>query len=183
MSATPIGDTPASLFDILNTLIPDPGEGLMALEHFRRRFTDKEGHVSAEGARYFMEQSKGLISYLNRERDPTTFAIPTIRTITVGLGDMDIPDVRAVARRCLPLIEAEGSRTRKKARRGCYLAVRSEFTQKYKGTQRNQLAECFGAKAAKPDFPNYAEFVGEVDGLGNLGSIGSEETTNAVINK
>jgi hypothetical protein len=181
MSATPIGDTPASLFDILNTLIPDPGMGLMALEHFRRRFTDKEGHVSAEGARYFMDQSKGLISYLNRERDPTTFAIPTIRTITVGLGDMTIPDVRAVARRCLPLIE--GSRTRKKARRGCYLAVRSEFTQKYKGTQRNQLAECFGAKAAKPDFPNYAEFVGEVDGLGNLGSIGSEETTNAVINK
>ena len=183
MSATPIGDTPASLFDILNTLIPDPGQGLMDLEHFRRIFTDKEGHVSAEGARYFMEQSKGLISYLNRERDPTTFAIPTIRTITVGLGDMDIPDVRAVARRCLPIIEAEGGKTRKKARRGCYLAVKSEFTEKYKKTQRNQLAECFGAKAAKPDFPNYTEFVGEVDGLGNLGSIGSDETTDAVINK
>jgi hypothetical protein len=183
MSATPIGDTPASLFDILNTLIPDPGEGLMALEHFRREFTDKEGHVLAEGAHYFMEQSKGLISYLNREQDPTTFAIPTIRTITVGLGDMDIPDVRMVARRCLPLIEAAGSKTRKKARRGCYLAVKSEFTQKYKGTQRNQLAECFGAKAAKPDFPNYAEFVGEVGGLGNTESVESEMTTDAVINK
>ena len=182
MSATPIGDTPASLFDILNMLIPDPGEGLMALEHFRRRFTDKEGHVSAEGAHYFMEQSKGLISYLNRERDPTTFAIPTVRTVKVGLGDMDIPDVRTVARRCLPLIEAAG-KTRKKARRGCYLAVKSEFTQKYKGTQRSQLAECFGTKAAKPDFPNYAEFVGEVDGLGNTESVGSDETTGAVVNK
>jgi len=183
MSATPIGDTPASLFDILNTLIPDPGEGLMALEHFRREFTDKEGHVSAEGARYFMEQSKGLISYLNRERDPTTFAIPTIRTITVGLGDMDIPDVREVARRCLPVIEAAGGKTRKKARRGCYLAVKSEFTEKYKKTQRHQLAECFGQKAAKPDFPNYAEFVGEVDGLGNTGSVESETTADAVINR
>ena len=183
MSATPIGDTPASLFDILNTLIPN-GEGrLMDLDRFRRGFVDGEGHVTAEGANYFMSRARGLISYLNRERDPTTFAIPTIRTITVGLGDMTIPDVRAVARRCLPVIEAAGGRTRKKARRGCYLAVRSEFTQKYKGTQRNQLAECFGAKAAKPDFPNYAEFVGEVDGLGNLGSIGSKETTDAVINK
>jgi hypothetical protein len=183
MSATPIGDTPASLFDILNTLIPDPGEGLMALEHFRREFTDKEGHVSAEGARYFIEQSKGLISYLNRERDPTTFAIPTIRTITVGLGDMDIPDVREISRRCLPVIEAAGGKTRKKARRSCYLAVKSEFTEKYKKTQRHQLAECFGPKAAKPDFPNYAEFVGEVDGLGNTESVESEMTTDAVINR
>jgi hypothetical protein len=128
-----------------------------------------------------MLRAAGLISYLNRERDPTTFAIPTIRTITVGLGDMDIPDVREVARRCLPVIEAAG-KTRKKARRACYLGAKAEFTQKYKGTQRHQLAECFGAKAAKPDFPNYAEFVGEVDGLGNTESVGSDETTNAVIN-
>jgi hypothetical protein len=171
------------LFDILNTLIPNAEGRLMDLDRFRRGFVDVAGHISGEGGAYFMSRARGLISYLNRERDPTTFAIPTIRTITVGLGDMTIPDVRAVARRCLPVIEAAGARTRKKARRGCYLAVRSEFTQKYKGTQRNQLAECFGAKAAKPDFPNYAEFIGEVDGLGNLGSISSEETTNAVINK
>ena len=126
----------------------------MALGEFRRRFVDTEGHVTAEGARYFMLRAAGLISYLNRERDPTTFAIPTIRTITVGLGDMDIPDVREVARRCLPVIEAAG-KTRKKARRACYLGAKAEFTQIYKKTQRHQLAECFGAKAAKPDFPNY----------------------------
>ena len=154
MSATPIGDTPASLFDILNTLIPNAEGRLMDLEQFRRGFVDGAGHVTADGGRYFIEKARGLISYLNRERDPTTFAIPTIRTITVGLGDMDIPDVRAVARRCLPVIEAAGGKTRKKARRGCYLAVKSEFTEKYKKTQRNQLAECFGTKAAKPDFPS-----------------------------
>jgi hypothetical protein len=183
MTATPIGDTPASLFDILNTLIPNAEGRLMDLDRFRRGFVDAAGHVTLEGAEYFRSRVSGLISYLNREQDPTTFAIPTIRTITVGLGDMDIPDVRAVARRCLPVIEATGSKTRKKARRGCYLAVRSEFTQKYKGTQRNQLAECFGAKAAKPDFPNYAEFVGTVDGLGNMESVESDKTTDAVINK
>ena len=182
MSATPIGDTPASLFDILNTLIPNAEGRLMDLDRFRRGFVDDAGHVTAEGASYFMSHARGLISYLNRERDPTTFAIPTIRTITVELGDMNIPDVRAVARRCLPVITAAG-RTRKKARRSCYLAVKSEFTEKYKKTQRNQLAECFGAKAAKPDFPNYAEFVGEVDGLENTESVSSKMTTNAVINK
>jgi len=183
MTATPIGDTPASLFDILNTLIPTAEGRLMDLERFRRGFVDTAGHVTLEGAEYFRSRASGLISYLNREHDPTTFAIPTIRTITVGLGDMDIPDVRAVARRCLPVIEAAGGKTRKKARRGCYLAVRSEFTQKYKGTQRNQLAECFGAKAAKPDFPNYQEFIGEVGGLGNTESVESDETGDAVINK
>jgi len=182
MTATPIGDTPASLFDILNVLIPNEEGRLMALEEFRRRFVDTEGHVTAEGARYFMLRAAGLISYLNRERDPTTFAIPTIRTITVGLGDMDNPDVREVARRCLPVVEAAG-KTRKKARRACYLGAKAEFTQMYKKTQRHQLAECFGAKAAKPDFPNYAEFVGTVDGLGNTESVGSDETTGAVINK
>jgi len=83
----------------------------------------------------------------------------------------------------LPVIEAAGGKTRKKARRGCYLAVKSEFTEKYKKTQRHQLAECFGPKAAKPDFPNYAEFVGEVDGLGNTESVESEMTTDAVINR
>ena len=158
----------------------------MGLDAFRREFVDREGHVSAEGASYFMTRAAGLISYLNRERDPTTFAIPTLRTIHVSVGDMDIPDVRTVARRCLPVIEAADKRTRKKARRGCYLAVKSEFTRKYKGTQRSQMAECFGAKAAKADFPRYTEFIGEVSGLGNTESVGSEEssgTTNAVINK
>jgi len=186
MSATPIGDTPASLFDILNTLIPSAEERLTDLDSFRRRFVDTDGHVSVDGAQYFMLRARGLISYLNRERDPTTFAIPTIRTITVGLGDIDIPDVRAVARGCLPAIEAADKRTMKKARRSCYLGARSEFTRKYKLTQRSQMAECFGAKAAKPDFPNYAEFVGEVGGLGEMGSMGSDEsagTDDAVVNK
>jgi len=183
MTATPIGDTPASLFDILNVLIPSAEGRLMGLDKFRRAFVDAEGHVTAEGAEYFIERARGLISYLNRERDPTTFAIPKIRTITVGVGDMTIPDAGVVARQCLPVIEAAGARTRKKARRACYLGARSEFTRKYKSSQRSQLAECFGSAAAKPDFPNYAEFVGMVEGVGELASVGSEETNDAIVNK
>jgi len=183
MSATPIGDTPAALFDILNTLIPTVEGRLIDLDRFRRTFVDLDGHVTADGARYFMSRSAGLISYLNRERDPTTFAIPTIRTVTVEVGDIDTPDIRAVARRCLPVIQAEGAKTRKKARRGCYLALKSEYTRKYKNTQKSQLAECFGSKAAKASFPNYDEFIGELEGLGETSSVGSDGTSDAVINR
>jgi len=183
MTATPIGDTPASLFDILNTLIPTADARLMGLDRFRRQYVDLTGHVSAEGASYFMSRATGLISYLNRERDPTTFAIPTIRTITVGLGDVESPDVRAVARRCLPVIKAAPGKTKKKARRGCYLATKGEYTRKYKETQRSQLAACFGAKNTVSPFPTYNDFIGELEGLGETASANSNNTTGAIVNK
>jgi len=172
MTATPIGDTPASLFDIVNTLIPDAESRLMPFDRFRRMYADTDGHVSGEGGAYFMSRIRGLISYLNRERDPSTFAIPKIRTIRVGLGDIDVPDVRTVARQCLPMIEAAAVKTRKKARRGCYLAVKSDFTRKYKGTQRNQLAACFGTsgKVSAP-FPTYADYVGEVSEVSDASDV------------
>jgi len=126
---------------------------------------------------------KGLISYLNRERDPTTFAIPTIKTINVGIGAIDVPDVRGLARGCLSVIAGSGKQTRKKSRRTCYLSARSEYTRKYKTTQRSQLAECFGAKAAKPDFPSYTEFVNEMEGVENTESVESDGTTGAIVGK
>jgi hypothetical protein len=182
MTATPIGDTPASLFDILNMLIPDAGQRLMGLEPFRREFTDREGHVSAEGATYFTERANGLISYLNREQDPTTFAIPKIRTIHVGIGDMDVPTVEDVSKECLPMIAAAPSKTRKGARRACYLKNRKTFTTKYAKTQKSQLMSCFGKKATAPVFPTYSEFVVAVSGdIGDAGSELSENTANAVI--
>jgi len=181
MSATPIGDIPASLFDMLNMLIPVRENRIVQFDAFRRLFADSAGHISSEGARHFTERARGLISYLNRERDPTTFAIPTVRTIRVPLGDMDIPHVRGLARRCLPVIEAEGKKTRKRARRSCYLASKTEFTRKYKGTQISQLAECFGAKAAKPKFPTYTDFVAAVtDETNEVGTLNSTGTTDAV---
>jgi len=181
MTATPIGDTPQSLFDIINTLIPDEAGRLMNLDKFRKLYVDGEGHVNAEGGAYFGLRVKGLISYLNRERDPTTFAIPTIKTINVGIGAIDVPDVRSLARGCLSVVAKSGKQTRKKSRRTCYLAARSDYASKYKMTQRSQLAECFGAKAAKPDFPSYTEFVNEIEGVENTESVESDGTTGAVV--
>ena len=181
MSATPIGDTPASLFDILNTLIPDPGQGFMALEHFRRRFVDEGGHVSADGAQYFMSQAQGLISYLNREQDPTTFAIPTIRTIRVPLGDINAPEVKSIVRACLPAIRGANKRTRKRARRSCYTSQRSMFSKKYASTQKSQILACFGKKIETPVFPTYESYVSAVDG--ELNETDSVDTTGATLGR
>jgi hypothetical protein len=179
MSATPIGDTPASLFDILNTLIPVAEHRLTRFDAFRRLFTDREGHVSDTGAHHFMSRARGLISYLNREQDPTTFAIPTIKTIRVPLGDIDAPDVKSVVRTCLPAIRGANRRTRKRARRSCYTSQRSIFSKKYASTQKSQMLACFGKKIETPVFPTYESYVSAVDG--ELNETNSVNTTGATL--
>jgi hypothetical protein len=101
MTATPISDSPGELFDILNTLIPDAGQRFMKFDEFRRRFTDATGEINNDGRDYFQERAKGLISYLNREYDPTTFAQPEFHTIPVPAGELAPPAAGALADMCL----------------------------------------------------------------------------------
>ncbi len=108
MTATPISDSPAELFEILNTLIPDPAARFMDFSMFRTRFTNSNGEINSDGRDYFQERAKGLISYLNREYDPTTFAQPEFHTITVPAGDLVPPAVGALADKCLAGESDEG---------------------------------------------------------------------------
>ena len=101
MTATPISDSPAELFDILNTLIPDAGQRFIKFDDYRRRFTNAAGEISSEGRDYFQNHAKGLISYLNREYDPTTFAQPEFHTIPLPAGELASPAVGALADMCL----------------------------------------------------------------------------------
>jgi hypothetical protein len=101
MTATPISDSPAELFDILNTLIPDDVRRFMPFDKFRKRFTNNDGEISSDGRAYFQERTKGLISYLNREYDPTTFAQPEFHTISVPAGELAPPSAGALADMCL----------------------------------------------------------------------------------
>lgn len=101
MTATPISDSPGELFDILNTLIPEAGRRFMPFDQFRSRFTNAAGEISTEGRDYFQERAKGLISYLNREYDPTTFAQPEFHTIPVPAGELAPPVAGALADMCL----------------------------------------------------------------------------------
>ena len=101
MTATPITDTPRELFAILNTLIGTAEDRLMEFETFRTKYTTESGEITEEGANYFRERVKGLISYLNREYDPTTFAQPIFEDVIVPVGGVTYPGVEELAARCV----------------------------------------------------------------------------------
>lgn len=106
MTATPITDTPKDLFEILNTLIPLADQRLLPFSEFRERFTDENGVISAEGRNYFQDRAKGLISYLNRELDPTTFAQPVFHTVRVPMGEAVLPSLEHFVEKCMSGVEA-----------------------------------------------------------------------------
>jgi hypothetical protein len=83
MTATPITDSPEGLFKLLNLLMPDSKNQLPTVDDFRKEFTNENGKITEEGIEFFQEKTKGLISYLNREFDPTAFAQPVFRTFLI----------------------------------------------------------------------------------------------------
>jgi hypothetical protein len=105
MTATPITDTPRELFMILNTLIGEPSRRLMPFEEFRTKYTDERGAISADGASYFQDRAKGLISYLNREYDPTTFAQPEFHDVLVPAGGIIPPTLEELVGTCMSELE------------------------------------------------------------------------------
>lgn len=105
MTATPITDTPKELFEILNTLIASPSQRLIPFNTFRERYTSAEGEISAAGVDYFQEKAKGLISYLNREYDPSTFAQPIFHDVSIPIGAPPAPSAAELARNCVAGVE------------------------------------------------------------------------------
>lgn len=101
MTATPITDNPEGLFKLLNLLIPDESRRFPTLDEFRDDFTDEDGTISAAGARFFQSHAKGLISYLNREFDPSTFAQPQFHTIPVPVSGSSVQADEALVRACV----------------------------------------------------------------------------------
>ncbi len=162
MTATPISDNPASMFDILNTLIPTPDRRLMPFSDFRRMYVQPDGHITPQGSVYFIHRAEGHISYLNREHDPSTFAIPVFQTVHAGLGDVAIPGAKEVARECVHdvrMVRAKGKQqTLKQKRRSCYLKTRKAFADRSATTQKNQMFGCFRTHVKTPEFPTYTQY-------------------------
>jgi hypothetical protein len=105
MTATPITDSPGDLFEIVNTLIPNESQRLMPFNAFRTEYTSESGHIGPAGRNYFQERAQGLISYLNREYDPTTFAQPDFHNVAVPIGEALIPAVGELVEKCLAGVE------------------------------------------------------------------------------
>jgi len=93
MTATPITDSPKELFEIINTLIPEPEDRFVGLEEFRSKYTNTDGAISEAGKTYYKERADGIVSYLNREFDPTTFAQPKFQTISVPVQTSSSADI------------------------------------------------------------------------------------------
>ena len=100
MTATPISKSPGDLFTILNMLIPSAADRLMSFDSFRRSFTADDGGISAAGLSYYNSRARGLVSYLNRGSDPTTFAQPVLHMITVPLSERVAPRLRDLVATC-----------------------------------------------------------------------------------
>jgi hypothetical protein len=95
MTATPITDNPEGLFRLLNLL--KPSNRLPTVSEFRSKYTTEKGAITAEGAEFFQQKAKGLISYLNREFDPSAFAQPSFISVTVPVsGAVTKSDVELV---------------------------------------------------------------------------------------
>lgn len=93
MTATPITDSPKELFEIINTLIPNPKERFDDLSTFRSKYTDAAGSITPEGKSYYQKRANPIVSYLNREFDPTTFAQPKFQTVAVKLQEETSLDI------------------------------------------------------------------------------------------
>jgi hypothetical protein len=83
MTATPITDKPEGLFRLLNLLIPKAADRFPDAATFRENYTTENGAITMKGTIMFQEKAKGLISYLNREFDPSAFAQPEFVNVTV----------------------------------------------------------------------------------------------------
>lgn len=111
MTATPITDNPKELFEIINTLIPVKERRLMSFNEFRETYTSPIGEISEDGKLYFKDRAKGLISYLNREFDPTTFSQPVFNTVSVPISgsEYSVPTPADVADACVRTMDVDVS--------------------------------------------------------------------------
>ena len=148
MTATPITDSPNELFDILNTIIEKSEHRLMPFRDFRSRFTNTTGAITEQGTHYFQERVKGLISYLNREYDPTTFTQPIFYTIQVPLADQPIPSAKEIAKHCY-------SETRKNSK-VCYNQEKKKYIEQTKKSQIHGIDQCF-EPISNTHFPTFRE--------------------------
>ena len=81
MSATPITEDPMSVVKILNLLLTKSEEFPEDFETFRSMYCMENGLFTDNGARKFMDNTSGLISYIDRTNDISHFAYPIISDI------------------------------------------------------------------------------------------------------
>lgn len=87
MSATPYTTDPMHLIKIINLMnTTDMPE---TFEEFRAEYLDENSKFTDQGAKRYLDNISGLISYLNREKDARQFAYPVFHQVRANLSKMD----------------------------------------------------------------------------------------------
>ena len=92
MTATPYTSDPMDMMRLLNLMRDETNAIPESFESFSEIYLNDEGKFSDEGLEKFTKQMKGVISYLNREKDIRSFAYPVFHSVKVAMSDYEYMD-------------------------------------------------------------------------------------------
>jgi len=95
MTATPFTNSPLELFSLINLFIEHESDKITTnKEEFKKQFMTSENILSANGVKLLANRLSGLISYLNREKDPTQFAQPIMINVPIFMTHIENEELR-----------------------------------------------------------------------------------------
>jgi len=89
MSATPITEDTMSVIKILNLMIEKKQQFPEDFNEFKKNYCKDDGIFTDDGAIKFLNNSAGLVSYIDRSNDVSQFAYPIINDIIVKLDTVN----------------------------------------------------------------------------------------------
>lgn len=89
MSATPITEDTMSVIKILNLMIEKKQQFPEDFNEFKKKYCKDDGIFTDDGAIKFLNNSAGLVSYIDRSNDVSQFAYPIINDIIVKLDTVN----------------------------------------------------------------------------------------------
>jgi len=95
MTATPFTNSPLELFSLINLFIEHESDKITTnKEEFKKQYMTSENILSTNGVKLLANKLTGLISYLNREKDPTQFAQPIMINVPILMTHIETEDLR-----------------------------------------------------------------------------------------
>ena len=95
MTATPFTNSPLELFSLINLFIEHDSDKITTnKEEFKKQFMTSDNILSTHGVTLLANKLTGLISYLNREKDPTQFAQPIMINVPILMTHIENEDLR-----------------------------------------------------------------------------------------
>ena len=95
MTATPFTNSPLELFSLINLFIEHESDKITTnKEEFKKQFMTSENILSTNGVKLLANKLTGLISYLNREKDPTQFAQPIMINVPILMTHIETEELR-----------------------------------------------------------------------------------------